>query len=736
MTWWKVGGFLTKKTFQLLPDETVYTEIDSIENVKLTSVLDEITTTSITLEFSFPGLNTFQQALTNVVLQAYTSSNASSYDIDTNPIVYLVDDTVRNTPNTFNLLVEGFASWTEESSPVWQHIHIRLQFGPNRYLVLPMFVTQTRVTTLPAIPTIHLVSSTHNSLTFAVELGDYNDVEPSDAIFAYRVSSESFVDLQVIDETTTQITISGLTHSTSYDVRINKYYSIDGVVTPLFVNLDANLTGDGIIYRWDFGALTDYDAETITGDRELAFVEGSGNPFRGQFVDDFGRKGIIAGNNVENVFNGIQYTGNSGLQVIGNQSIKDSFDMSDMSIVVNFSIRDDYYLSGSQRADIRFGLSMLYDTTFSSNLNDPNQQGGFSFSFYAKSTKTMFRAYCLETDPATGEFLNPQTSSIDAINDLTYTNTYKQHPGTDGVRFIPIRDGQYLFDATGGDKQVTYVSKVDSSTGRHTFKLYFCQTLMLTRTLNQNSTEFQLYKNTFKNLINISEIGETHGNSLMNIYDVTVYGREIQVDEMASYVPHFDFKYHFINEDYGIVGTGVVSYTGQTENYIEMQGDVIYMSTVYYMMVFDDLHWREYELEYHSGTVGVEFFNVTSTSVYASGQNYFDVTNPGIAFGVIDGALTYRVGSSVVDAGVTVSAGDRKFISVYMGSDTLKFYYDKTLVGEVLNSNESTFWTDVIGGSFCHSWFNIGTSTANRLYHLVKHTDSDLDLGVSPNTLL
>ena len=90
----------------------------------------------------------------------------------------------------------------------------------------------------------------------------------------------------------------------------------------------------------------------------------------------------------------------------------------------------------------------------------------------------------------------------------------------------------------------------------------------------------------------------------------------------------------------------------------------------------------------------------------------------------------------MVDAGVTVSAGDRKFISVYMGSDTLKFYYDKTLVGEVLNSNESTFWTDVIGGSFCHSWFNIGTSTANRLYHLVKHTDSDLDLGVSPNTLL
>jgi hypothetical protein len=117
---------------------------------------------------------------------------------------------------------------------------------------------------------------------------------------------------------------------------------------------------DGLLYRWDFGASSNYEAETVTGDSALAFVEGSGHPFRGQFVDDFGRKGIIAGNNDENVFNGIQYSGNTGLWVIGNQTIKDSFDMSDMSFVVNFSIRDDYYLSGVKRADVRFGFDVQY----------------------------------------------------------------------------------------------------------------------------------------------------------------------------------------------------------------------------------------------------------------------------------------------------------------------------------------------------------------------------------------
>ena len=709
--------------------------------MKLASVLDEITTKSITLEFSFPGLSTFQHALTNVVIQAYTSSNASTYDIDTNPRVYFVDDTVRSTPNTFNLLVQGLTSWTE-GSPVWQHIHIRLQFGPNRYLILPMFVTQTRVTTLPAIPTIHLVSSTHSSLTFAVELGAYNDVVPSDvAMFAYRVSSESFVDLQVIDETTTQVTISGLTHSSSYDVRINKYYSINGVVTPLFVNLDANLTGDGVMYRWDFGASSsNYYAETITGLSALDFVEGSGNVFRGQYVDAFERTGIVPG-----IFeyNNIRYTGNTGLQVIGNQTINDNLDMSDLSIVINFSVKDDYYLSGAKRTYVRFGLNMFYGTTFSTDLNDPNQRGGFRFNFHSKSTKTMFSAHCLETDPATGDFLNPQTSSIYAIRDLRYISTYKDFPGTDGIRFISIRDGQYPFDVTGGDKQITYISKLDTVTGMHTFKVFYCQTLILNEVLNQNSTEFKLFKNTFKSLINISEIGEIYGNSIMNMYDVTIYAREIAPSEMLPHIPYHNFKYHFVNEpsdyiivDTGIVDTEIVSYTGYPENYVEFQGDSVYISTFHYLMEYIDFHWREYELEYDSGTVGVEFFNVTSTSTYAFGDNYFDVSYPGIAFGVVNGALTYRVGSSLVDTGVTVLPGDRKFISIYMGADTLKFYYDKTLVGTVSNNNDATLWVNVYDGSYCHSWFNIGTSTTNRLYHIVKHTDSDLDLGESPNILL
>ena len=167
-----------------------------------------------------------------------------------------------------------------------------------------------------------------------------------------------------------------------------------------------------------------------------------------------------------------------------------------------------------------------------------------------------------------------------------------------------------------------------------------------------------------------------------------------------------------------------------------MQGFAVYHAIENYLMTFGDQHWREYELEYLGGTVGVEFFNVTSTSVYAIGDNYFDVTYLGIAFGVIDGALKYRVGSSLFDTGVTVSAGDREIISVYMGGNYLKFYYSKQQVGLVVNDGSSSFWTGVGGSWYSHSWFNLSSGATNRLWQLVKHNDTDLDLGSKDTKIL
>jgi hypothetical protein len=200
-----------------------------------------------------------------------------------------------------------------------------------------------------------------------------------------------------------------------------------------------------------------------------------------------------------------------------------------------------------------------------------------------------------------------------------------------------------------------------------------------------------------------------------------------------SYIPQFRFNYHFISaNNYVIRGqasrnTTTTTTTGDLEHYVEMQGFAVYHAIENYLMTFADQHWREYELEYGSGTVGVEFFNFTSTSGYAVGENYFDDTHPGIAFGVINGALKYRVGSSVFDTDVTVLAGDREIISVYMGGDYLRFYYGKERVGTVENDGWSSFWRGVGRSGYSHSWFNL--SGTNRLWQLVKHNDTNLDLG-------
>jgi hypothetical protein len=213
-----------------------------------------------------------------------------------------------------------------------------------------------------------------------------------------------------------------------------------------------------------------------------------------------------------------------------------------------------------------------------------------------------------------------------------------------------------------------------------------------------------------------------------------------------SYIPQFRFNYHFISaNNYVILGQATrntTTTTGDLENYVEMQGFAVYHAIENYLMTFGDQHWREYELEYRSGTVGVEFFNVTSTSDYAVGHNYFDVTRgyPGIAFGVINEALKYRVGSILFDTEVTVSPGDRKIISVYMGANYLGFYYGtparKERVGRVFNDGKNSFWRDVAGSWCSHSWFNVGLSATNRLWQLVKHNDTNLDLGEMDTRIL
>jgi len=140
LTWYKVGGFLTK-TFEKILEHEIQTEINSISNVKQILVSSATTSTTITLEISFVDVVVFVHSLTEVQMYAYPSSSETYYDPTVKPFLKS-DKTTRTTTDSFQVVIDKLEPLNVDTS-TYYHIVTRIEFGTDRFIVLPRIVIQT-----------------------------------------------------------------------------------------------------------------------------------------------------------------------------------------------------------------------------------------------------------------------------------------------------------------------------------------------------------------------------------------------------------------------------------------------------------------------------------------------------------------------------------------------------------------------------------------------------------------
>ena len=179
-------------------------------------------------------------------------TTADGVGTDVTQSSYTFDELESNTPYRFtvraNTMTEGAIVGTVQSqtlpspNPVF-HVCSRTQMTVADVAVCLDGLVE------PDTPTITLTGATDDSLTFDVWLGLYGDAEPAfDAYIAYADSGGGFTRWSTISNTntTTTVTIEGLTAGTPYAVLVRKGYYLGGVSMDGWllkdVQLDDNFT--------------------------------------------------------------------------------------------------------------------------------------------------------------------------------------------------------------------------------------------------------------------------------------------------------------------------------------------------------------------------------------------------------------------------------------------------------------------------------------------------------------
>jgi hypothetical protein len=248
-------------------------------DVVVTPQAASATSTSVTVEFSFPSLTDFTYGITEVAIYAYASSSETSYDPAADPSVYSVDSTSRADPTPFLFTMNGLAPWYA-ATPIYQHLFIRLEFGVGRYLVVPIVVTQSLVSSTPPDPaTLTLTGSSDTTLSFNLAVGPYNDGTSGTATLQYKLaSSATYLDWGALTAADVQAIIIGLHSNANYHVRIRKDYLLDGVAgAPVFTELlTPQTTGTGLVLNYEMSTASVDDV--VVGGASNALESSSVNP--------------------------------------------------------------------------------------------------------------------------------------------------------------------------------------------------------------------------------------------------------------------------------------------------------------------------------------------------------------------------------------------------------------------------------------------------------------------------
>ena len=489
-----------------------------------------------------------------------------------------------------------------------------------------------------------------------------------------------------------------------------------------------------LIYFWDFSA-ANYTEEKITKDPIFQLTESDGTACRSQITDIYGEIGVPA------------YTqANKYISARNNNQPFPLTTFDHFKLEPEITFLYEYNVSGgfnlfqntNKKSTMLFiQPEMLYrfgTVASSSDPDDPLQPSGISSPINVSTGLQTLRS-------ANTGYPNIPNFSISMFRPGG-TNFY--HSDFDHDTLTTQGVFQYCVNGTG--HKLAFGTRTDE-TYRYFFvyhnKKYFEKSV---------GSSVGNYTNWNRHLPLIN-FRETTGDAVMNLKSIKIYKRFLQPDEIDNKTDRFPFLYHFVCD--------------QTNTYLNWQSTssrfdkVVGDNHVQYIQFNDDgaiysyiglnpldmtspVIWYEYELEVVStwASFGIEFWNNYSNTPYGTySNNYFDSTFNGLAFG-IDGSqyIKYKCGSTIVSTSTPIALSQKKYLSFAYTANDVRFYYDKTLIGTVLRTNDDSLWTSIEAQTALNNHtrfgvFNIGLSVQNKVHFIVRHSFNE-DRGLLNNDVL
>jgi len=284
------------------------------------------------------------------------------------------------------------------------------------------------------------------------------------------------------------------------------------------------------------------------------------------------------------------------------------------------------------------------------------------------------------------------------------------------------------------------------------FKHYTDNVLYLENRITTDPNYKFYYNNTIA-FLKIKEVNLTNALSTMVMKNIKIYDRVLDITELTPGIVFHKFRYHFVsdtsqtyqNDTSALTHVRSISGYNRNANPPIMNksifiGDVSYtasksVNSDQIANLYNNDWWIEYELEYITTTsiFAIQMFN--NNSNLTTYVDYYGATQDGIVWGVSNGFLKYKCGSTIVTTTTAIASGDRKFYSVFISQNECKFYYNRILQATVLKTSDPSFWNNNANQGYFFGLINT-TSSNNVAHFLVKIANEDLGTESNPITIL
>lgn len=473
------------------------------------------------------------------------------------------------------------------------------------------------------------------------------------------------------------------------------------------------ITDTSLLYHWDFSrSQLNYNKEIISnGDPSLSFVENAGIAFRSQATDVYNQTGIVVDQN-------------SSFQIdpISEERIA-SINMDNFTLQFQFSIEDDMLGATGLIAhtkDLTFKVKFCYNynDVSSTPTDDANVSSGFALTINAGANKIYNRVTYLGVNDDGTFPLIPTHGNIWSY-DPAYPNFYDHSTST---------QGQFPLDVSKRNQTITIRTRIEYSSPPTRYYEIFIDNVMYVQ-FSTGLSNKSIFLNKTIPFLTI-EANNQHGSTpIMNMKSIKIFNKTIPNAELPHQTTlRYPYSYHYICSTYAYeipVGASIEKGTSSDYKVIFNQTANVYNKvhkTEHLLDLSINPVWYEFEMYYTTSTTvfGMEFFNETTNTNYGSvlAGGYFNISYAGVAFGIINGKVNYRVGNQLIDTKRPVDSTLHTY-SIYITDANVSFYFDKEYIGGLPWISPAP-----VGGHY-HSIFNVG-SGSNSVRNLVKHATTNL----------